>query len=308
MFSVLVSCSVNDITTMNENDTTTTTEKVGINLPSNPTDADYLQYICEVYGSYFNSEKNFNHKNLISRSVQKSIDKNIPETKKVTLNNVEYELQYESTHYNPFFDRSLNFFTNEEGNVKVLLTKNGEIAEIKHKFATINIGDRATPEEVLPKLKETLEEFTDMTKYKNVKMPTYHSENEDGFGLYDFMFYSSVDGYVTDYITVSVKDSGEIFVLRIHNWNQNFTSLNINKNLETKMLELKFKDIYTTSTTEYISYELDERFIPQVIIREGTVYVCYTGSAKYLVKSTGAERNSYVTEILIPIEFISSES
>ena len=72
------------------------------------------------------------------------------------------------------------------------------------------------------------------------------------------------------------------------------------------MLELKFHDIYTTDGTEYISYEIDERFFPQVITREDGIYVQYAGSAKYLVKSKGQEVKSYLVDILIPLELISN--
>jgi len=308
--SIVLLCvfSLSLISCGGEDDTTTTNRNSEINLPSNPTDEDYLQVIYEVYSSYYDSEKNFNHKNIVSRTVQKSVDKNAPETKKVMMNNVEYELQYDSTHYNPFFDRTLYLYTDEEKNVRITLTNDGEIAEILHEFDTIDIEDRATPEEVLPKLKEKLEEYIDISKYNNVKMPNDNSDNENGFGTYDFIFYNSVEGYITDYIQVRVKEKGQIRTLRIHDWDKKFTSLNIDKNLVAKMLELKFKDIYTTDTTEYISYKLDERFIPQIIIREGITYIAYTGSARLLVKSTGTERNSYVTEILIPLEIISNKA
>lgn len=308
ILSMLVSCNTSNISTTTEGNITTTTENKELNLPANPTDEDYLQVIYEVDSSYYGSENNYNHKNLVSQTVLKSVDKNAPETKKVMLNNVEYEMQYSYTYYHSLYAHTYYCYTYGKDNSRVMLTKDGEIRELIGEFDTIDIGYRATPEEVLPKLKEKLKEYVDISKYNNVKMPNDHSDNEYGFGSYDFKFYNSVDGYMTDLISVYVKDDGAVYALRIYDWDKKFTSLNIDKNLEDKMLELKFKDIYTTDTTEYISYKIDERFTPQIIIREGVTYVCYTGSARLLVKSTGTERNSYVTAILIPLELISNKA
>ena len=139
-----------------------------------------------------------------------------------------------------------------------------------------------------------------------MEMP-YDSSKDDGgvgFGTYSFVFYNLTDGYRTDFLRVGVDYKGNVYGLFTVDINLNITSLNINRELENKLLELKFRDIYTTDGTEYISYEIDERFFPQVITREDGIYVQYTGSATYLVKSKGQEVEGYLVDILIPLELI----
>lgn len=314
-----VSCSEEiDITTKDPESTTTTVDQNISNNASGNTnsgEADYLDLIYEIDGSYYSSEKNFNHKNIISRTAQISIDKTAPATKKVKINGVEKELHYKDTRYYPISGttaRSYLINPEDDEDVTVLINQDGTIKSVLNRFDKIDISKYDTPEKVLPKVKEVVEEYVDLSKYKYYEEPYYNPETLEsssvGFGIYTFGFYNLVDGCTTDYVSVSVDYRGNVASLKITNMKQSITSLNIDEKLEDEILELKFRDIYTTDTTEYISHKIDESVRKTVVTHEdGTVYIIYRGSAKYRLKSTGAEINGWLIEIVVPLELISSK-
>ena len=299
---MLTACNTSDITTTNRNSE--------INLPPNPTDADYLQYIYEVNSSYFGSDETFNHKNVVSKSTHKSIDEKAPLMQTVKINGLMKELNYENTLYYPVQDYKVHCYSiNDQEDCKVLIREDGSIFAILNDFDKIDILQTNTPEEVLPKIKEVVEQYVDLSRYKYIDMPYDSSKDEGGigFGNYTFEFYNLVDGYKTDYLMISVDYFGNVYGLKIIDLRQHITELNIDKKLEDKLLELKFRDIFTTDKIEYISYKIDDRFFPQVVTREDGIYISYAGSARYTIKDTGQEIKSFLVEVLIPLDLITSK-
>ena len=179
-------------------------------IPSNPTDADYLKLIYETNGAYYGSEKGFNHSNIISSSIRYLNDESAPLTRKIILNGVEEQLYYENSLYYPIYDTTVHcYLLNGKEECKVYIRQDGSIDGLGYDFAKIDILQNNTPEEVLPKLKELLEKYVDLSKYKHIEMP-YDSSKDDGgvgFGTYSFVFYNLTDGYRTDFLRVGVDYS-----------------------------------------------------------------------------------------------------
>ena len=303
LVSIFVSCNGDDSTTT---DYVTTTEAPNTNNIPIISDEDsryYLSLICETDSG---SEGSLNHKNIINTNTVTYIDENVPSKKSIKISSVEKELAYKSTLYYPLYDMTLHGYG--EDDEKVLLDESGSIAFILHGFTFLDIDKRAKPEEILPQLKNVLKEYIDITQYKNIMMPNDRSYVEGGFDSYHFLFYKTVDGYMTDWITAFVKDDGGVYAFRIVNKKCNIASLNIDKDLEAALIELKFKDMCTTENTEYVSYKLEDMgYPPEVVAIEGTVYIKYSGSAEYLIKNEDIKMRTYLQDILIPVELITSK-
>lgn len=309
----LCSCNSVIIATDNETDANKTNGdkdssiyKEDTNFNQSKINEKYLELIYETNDSYLGLEKDFNHKNVISTSVQYSVDSSVPSLIKNKINGLEKELHYVRTLYYPLTDEMVHSYLVDgiEGK-RILINKDGSIKAIQHNFITLEISEHATPSEILPILEKVLEEYIDLSYYKYIDLPDDMSQNNSGgFGSYRFVFYNLVDGYKTDWMKISVSDEGNVYGFWISNLKYSVESLNVNKELENEMLELKFKDIYTTNLTEYKSFKIDERFTPQVVIRNDETYIQYTASAKYINKSNGVEIDSFLTEVLIPVELI----
>ena len=287
----------------NQNNVTTTQNK-NINNQS----FDYLDLILQLKEDYLGVEEELNDKNIISDAPTHFIDNNVKETLVVKINGVDEELHYSESLYYQVGDQTLHLYlVNGEEGKTVLIDKNQKISSLLYKFTVINVNESATPEEVLLELKDILSEYLDLSSYKYIKMPEDKSKENDGFGSYRFIFYNSVGGYQTDWIKISVSDDGAVFGFAINNLKHNISSLNINEDLANEMLELKFKDMFTTEKTEYISYKVDETYPRRVIVINDKSYIEYRGSARYLHKDSGLEVNSYSQYIYIPVEIISSK-
>ena len=323
---IAVSCASDDatttvttapITTTKSPDDATTVTTAPITTTKSPDEGitdiskkDPLDRIYEIGSSYFNSnsEKAFNHKNIISSTMHQTFDANVQQKKQVIIHRQKRELNYKNTVYYPDYNITLyQYLVDENSDNAVLIDKDGAVTTILYDFAKVNVLKNATPEEVLPFAKEILGEYTDISKYNFINTPADDSKNINGFGAYDFVFYNLIDGYQIEAARISIKDDGTVFGLSIINSGSNILTLNIDKALENEMIELKTRDIYTTNTTEYISYKIDERFHPTVINRNDGIYVKYAVSTQYKNTVTGAEKNSWLLYILIPLDLITAK-
>ena len=270
--------------------------------PSKPTDIEYLQLIYQTGDDYYGPDGEFNYSNVIDTTTVRSTVDTVPQTRIFIINGLEKELRYESTLYYPLRDHTRHEYVGDNGE-KILVDESGAISDILYDFCTLNIRKQASPTEALTKLKGVIDDYVDIDKYTDVKMPEYKLNSSGGFGSYGFLFYKTVDGCMTDWMRVTVDDNGRVYGLRISNKYCNLTELNINKETESYLLELKFRNIFTTKNTEYLYYELTDLYPNEVVIRGGEPYICYAGSARFAYKD-GGEVNSFLINVLIPIDLI----
>ena len=267
------------------------------------TDENIIASIYEENNGTPNSEKQFNHKNIISSDLEYSADPEAPLTKVFTIDGCELEAQYKDTVYYPVGEQRLDrYLVDGDEEKSVLVTRDGNISCILYDFAKITISSKATPEEVLPLLKEQLSKTFDIQAYENVNFDTV-TNVVSPFGVYDFLFYNIVNGYIKNYILVSVLDSGEIFALKKFGVNESVlndycATQNIDSANVEKLLENKLKDIYSTDTTEYISY--DNSSHPRLTVYNGELCARYSVTVTYSSK-TQDEAHSHINAILIPL-------
>lgn len=268
----------------------------------NITDTNALDLIFEVDNNLYSTEKSFNHRNTISNNVEYSREKNPPSNKKFTFNDNEKEFVYYDTLFYPVGQKKVNrYFEDGKEDNMILLNEDGTINSILYKYTSLDIYGNNDTNDVFMELKSELNKWVDVSKYKYVDMPENH---KDGLEIYDYLFYNMKEGYMTDYMRVSVSADGYVFGLSINNLMSEDFVLNINKALEEKMINLKLADIYNTESTEYKSY--NTVFPPQVLVYDGELYIQYSVSANY-IDSNEKESTSWLNCILIPVSLMDGD-
>lgn len=261
----------------------------------------YLTRIYEIDNEIYNVEKDFNHSNIVSDQTVHSTVPGVASKTKLHFDGIEKEFVYFDTLYYPIGEKKVHkYITNEEQ--VVLLNQDGTVNALLFDFATLNISETAKPNEVLSVLESELVKWVDISQYEHLQMPE-SVEDDQKFGMYYFLYYNTEQGYLTDYVRVSVLDDGRVFGLSINNLNSDGMVLNIDKELENKMIDLKLKDIYTTESTEYISYNVVVQ--PRIVVFNDVLYVLYSVSANYLTVS-GEQMSSFANSILIPVDLVAA--
>ena len=298
LISAFVSCTGDDITTTADFDNTTTTTEQDISNNANGNtssgEVDYLDLIYETdcSGSYFT------HKNIIMYTSAIVIDENAKPRVKVKINGVEEELHYVKSFYSPIGEHTIHrYFVNGEEDKIVDLGNNGRIIAISYQFATLNVRKYSTPEKIMEALKKVMEDYVDFSEYEYTIMPEQITwENT-------YEFYNMIDGCITESLVVEVDINGNVKRFRkYYNHEYDIPDFDIDEELVDELLELKFRDTYTTFNAEYKSYE--KMFTPSVRMFNGELCVEYTTSVTYCFRSTGEEFRTYVMYILIPLELI----
>ncbi len=268
----------------------------------NITDTNALDLIFEVDNNLYNTEKSFNHRNTISNNAEQSKEKNPPSNKKFTFNDNENEFVYYDTLFYPVGQKKVYRYSEDgkDDNV-ILLNEDGSVNSILYKYTRLDIYDKSDTSDVLIELKNELNKLVDVSKYEYVDEPEY----DDALEIYDYLFYNMEEGYITDYMRVSVSADGHVFGLSINNLMSEDFVLNINKVLEEEMINFKLADIYSTESTEYKSY--NTVFPPQVVVYDNELYIQYYVSANY-IDSNEKESVSWLNCILIPVSLISGNS
>ncbi len=277
------------------------------NLNTSKTDLDTswvdLDRILVVDDGQHYSESEFNYGKMISDEIQHSIDESAQVDKSLVLNGAERSLKYKDTLFYPIGDKYVHrYFVDGNEENTVLIDSEGAVQAILYDYTVLDITQTASPAEVLALLKLELSKITDISFYENMKIPE-HAPEEKGFGVYDFLFFNQKNGYMTDYLIVSVFDDGRVLGLKINNLPETSFNLDIDHEKEKQAIECKMKEIFDTEDRQYKSYAL--HFDPCITIYEGEIYIEYSVSAKY-VYAQGGEMSSFINIILIPLSLISN--
>ena len=154
-------------------------------------------------------------------------------------------------------------------------------------------------------LKPELSKYVNLANYASMKMPN-ESQNDYGFSMYSYLFYNETNGYMTDYVMVSVSQKGNVLGLKINDLPTHDFEVDIDSEKEKNAIELKIKDIFNTDKTKYVSYKME--FEPRITVYNGQVYVEYYVSARFIrkdrAKAEETEMSSFLNSILIPLDMI----
>lgn len=294
----LLSCQSTNIQTI-----PTTTNSVN-SSPTQFTNSEYLSMICEVDSMYAEGGSS-----TVSSMPIESVSDSAKREITMEISGISRHLSYHRTLHYPIGGETVHqYLVDYENNGSILLNQDGTIHSFLCTFATLNISKTESPEQILPLLKAELEKWVDLDQYEYVDLPE-SVDDADGFGIYNFRFYNQIAGYVTDSVMVAVNSSGAVFGCRIRKLPEDDISLNIDKKLEQELIELKMKNIYSTSDTkEYKSNSIKEHSAPQLKMYNNELCVEYYVSAILINKESGNEISSFIHTILIPVKLITSET
>lgn len=265
----------------------------------------FLKDIAEAGSGVYEQETDFHHSNVISDQAVQTVDSSVQAERVVSINGIDRQLAYHDTLFYPVGETTVyRYYIDGDEDCTVLMDQDGRIQSLLYHFATLDISKTASPDEVRPLLEQKLSELVELSEYEHVNLPSASSD-PNGFGIYDFLYYNMIDGYMTDYVKVSVSDDGNIFGFSIHNLASEDVHFSIDKDRENELLNLKLNDIYTTEHTEYVSYQL--AFTPQVVVYHDELHIQYPVSANYTTKDNG-QMTSLVNQILIPLRLIAEGS
>lgn len=265
-------------------------------------DESYLNVILEADTGAYDLEPNLNHKNIMSTQPESSVDRTKEEKTTVKIDDKDLSLDYSDTLFYPVGEKKVDrYYVDGNKDSVVLLNSDGSINSILYQFSQLNISKTESPDQVKLLLDQKLRDLVDISRYKYVQIPSSNESLGEGFGLYDYLYYNMMDGYMTDYIRVSVLDDGSVLGFSINEVGSATAVLNIDKKKEDELLTLKLKDIYTTAHTEYVSYKT--HFPPQLVTYQGELYVQHYVSAMYRDEVRG-EQSSFINTILLPVQAI----
>ena len=282
-----------------------TTKKNASNPTSNgdQDEINIIDLIYEVDNGQYSAEEEFHHKNLVFTDDQYYVDKTAIKKTSLKLGDKQLDMIYAETGYNPIGNRKFHkYFVDGDANKDVLINDDGTVYFIGYKYAYLDISPKATSKDVLNLLKTELNKIADLSQYTNVSIPD-KSPSTNGFGVYDYMFYNTANGYIADYLRVSVDDEGAVFAVAIHDIKAEIPTVDIDDDKVDQMITLKLKDIYDTDQSEYKSYET--RFDPIIVFYEDQFYVEFFIAARYIRTQDGTELPSYLNCILVPLDLIS---
>lgn len=268
------------------------------NIGKKPIKVD-LSSVLEVDDGQMEIEADLNHVNVVSGLGQTFYADSEPEDKTVMLADVAYDLTYSRSVYYPWKSMTLHVY-NVNGDEKkpVLLDEEGDIKAVLFPFFELKINESDSSQRVLEVLKAEWPGLFDISFYKHVD---YNERTPDACAWrYHYTFYNECDGYITDYLMVTVTQKGEISYVSENNLPVSDLEVDIDKEKEREIMEAKMKDIYTTDDTQYQSYET--AFTPYIRLYEGQLYVEYQVGVKYLW--LGETTSSFLNTVLIPLHML----
>ena len=263
-----------------------------------------IDRIFELGGQYVD-EFEFNHKNIISTSTVHYIDATAQSERKISLDGIEHSLKYKDTIHYLVGDKIVHTYV-VDGNEDdiVLIDANDNIQSILYKYLYLNFSKNASPDEVLELLKPELNKIFNLFFYENIDIKPSYDSTKTKVRFYDYMFYNIQNGYITDYLLVSVASDGGVHAIKQHDLATKDFTVDINKDKENAAIEAKLKDIYNTDSTEYIS---SQRYgTPRISIYDNQICVVYDVSADYLDKKCDVQISGFRINLLIPLDLISN--
>ena len=265
----------------------------------NETKERYLNSIFEI-DTGLSTLDGHNHVDLI-QTTETFVDADVPQTIKLIINETEETFVYEKTIRHIINDSiSHRYYKADDPDKEIAIDANGTVKSIFYKYITLEIDSNASAEELQPLVERELNKWVDVSSYDSVDITPF--ETSLGFGRYEYCYYKYVDGYILDFAKITIHDDGSISNLNIRNFPKSDVELNIDKKLESKLLDLKLEYIFDTDTSRYKSYH--QYSTPQIVTYNHELYIQYFVAADYLDES-GNKLSSWALQIIIPLELLS---
>ncbi len=262
---------------------------------------DVISEIYEIDNGYYSNNNAIIGKCIVSGKNTYSVDNDVEKTSVVEIIDNEYTVNYSKSIYYPVGDRKLDIYLIGDTNNKVLFDKEGKIAAVLYNFEHIDISENETAENILPLIKPMLEKFENFIDYEFLDISRSFADDAPVFGSYTFLFYNEQNGYITDYCRVVVSCKGFLRGLVFNNLNleENESDFNVDRDLETKLLTEKMKEIYNTEKNEFVSYSVVSQ--PRIVRYDGKLYIKNDVGATYK-NELGYEVHDWLREFMVPLD------
>ena len=245
-----------------------------------------------------------NYKNIILDKTTLLFDSTIEATRTEKINGNEYQLEYCETLSFAITGKKVHkYLINGTEDHFIYFNSDGTLDSILFEFAKLDILPTASAETVQTLIIEELKGIVDLSKYEYIDIFGNNKEHKGKFGIYDFLYYNMNNGYMTDYLKVSVSDEGSIFGFSINNASVDIPPLTIDKKLEDKLLSEKLNNIYNNSSKIYKSYSM--AFKPLVVLYDNELCIEYFVSVNYTDIKGGSETSDYIIRLLMPVHLVS---
>lgn len=251
-------------------------------LESRPTllSADYLNnmlsHVYEVSSSSCAVQDEFNHSNLIVDRMTETTDSKASKIEDIQIGNKTSNLSYQRTLIYPVGDLKLHEYTIDGSeNGTVCFKETGELYSILgDSIAQIEVDPLDSSDTVLAALKPAISQYVDFVNYQYVDVERSGLGDKD-FMRYRFLCYNTENGYRTDWFSVCVSSDGLVYALKINNADSDAVELcaGVNSDVNAEIVLEKLTDIYNTTTTGLVDYEIYDK---RVISYEGAPCVEYT--------------------------------
>lgn len=285
--------------TQGSSPTQTTSPEVSDSIPSTPSDEipdthkkpilescptllsdDYLNnvlsHVYEVSASSYAVQDEFNHSNLIVDRMTETTDSKASKKEDIQIGNKTCNLSYQRTLIYPVGDLKLHEYTIDGSeNGTVCFKETGELYSILgDSISQIEVDPLDSSDTVLAALKPAISQYVDFVNYQHVDVERSGLGDED-FMRYRFLFYNTENGYRTDWFSVCVSSDGLVYALKINNTDSDAVELcaGVNSEVNAEIVLEKLTDIYNTTTTGLVDYEIYDK---RVISYEGEPCIEYT--------------------------------
>jgi hypothetical protein len=263
-----------------------------------------LESIYEIEGTWLNNGSNIRHSNTISSKPEQSVDESAEKNLSIFLEG-NHSLSYSDTLYYPIGEEVVHryyFVDNQEA--CVLMKEDSSIMAILGTIAIVDVENTASSEEVRTLVEPLIGQWITPSNYNHTEVSRSLPEEYGRFGMYTFLYSNVINGYITSWAKISVTDAGRVFAFWKRGVDVPASQLNIDKELEKQLIELKLGDMYNTELTSLIAYEL-MLDVPSVNKFNGELCIKYNICVTYIDKSNNGERTiGDQIEILIPIRLM----
>lgn len=255
-------------------------------------------------GMFPSETENFKYKNIISGKPESSVDLTASAIRTEKISDIEYRLEYCETLSFAITGKKVHkYLIYGTEDHFIYFNSDGTLDSILFEFAKLDILPTASAETVQTLIIEELKGTVDLSKYEYIDIFGNNKEQKGKFGIYDFLYYNMNNGYMTDYVKMSVSDEGSIFGFSINNASVDIPPLTIDKELEDKLLSEKLNNIYDNSSKIYKSYSM--AFKPLVVLYDNELCIEYFVSVNYTDIKGGSETSDYIIRLLMPVHLVS---
>ena len=264
--------------------------------------------VLEVEINGYINDYEFNHNFNVDSSPEIYVKEAPVEKNNVEIFGKNIGVKYSDTIFYPIGDITVDrhkILESDRENPCILLRNDGSIyAILDTVICTLDISKSESPDTVKTLLEKSLSKLISFDDYDSFKVESSRPQGSEKFGIYDCIWYNSIDSITNGYVKICVNDDGEVFAIWII---PGVSESDINKNISfdniDKAISDKLPEIYTTEKTTLSGYEI---FSLRFASYQGKTYV-YAAVSVHFIDNMSKDILSNVSELLVDVSKTTNE-